>query len=350
MGDEQSIKLTNAALHENGDDVVLRGVLTADSLPLLKVADYQREILPGKSARNLEAVLASGSSVPDITLGMRGGSFKEGKDGSFVLEDRVYIIDGLQRTSAAIKIGKTNPEKAPSLGAVVYFNTTEGSERILFRHLNTLRTKLSPNVLLYNERNSNPQVKLLYDLCQDSTFALYQRVCWKQLMSRAQLMNATGLVRNTAMLHKHFGGVDTYDVLMQAQGLNRMKIPRTAVRDNVKTFWQLIDVNWKVRDITYKEFAPHIKSTFLWALAALLNGHEDFWDDSVLKIPPIHRKKLATFPLSDPSVARLCGAGGNASTILLPMLVDHINSGKKLNRLKPFNALPTRRGDGNDSN
>ena len=43
MSNEQVISLTNAALYENDGEIVLRGVLTAESLPLLKVADYQRE-------------------------------------------------------------------------------------------------------------------------------------------------------------------------------------------------------------------------------------------------------------------------------------------------------------------
>jgi hypothetical protein len=340
-----SVELTNAALYEDDGEIVLRGVLTPESLPLLKVADYQREILPGARAKNLEEVLSSGSSLPDITLGMRGGQFTERKGGAFSLEDRVFIIDGLQRTNAAIKVaGRNKDQRPPRLGAVVYFNTTESSERVLFRQLNTLRTKLSANVLLYNERHLNPQVKLLYDLCQDSSFTLYQRVSWKQLMGRSHLINATGLVRNAAALHGHFGGGDmaTYDIIKIANNLTRLKIPRTAIRDNVKTFWQVVDTNWKVRDITFKEYAPHIRQTFLLALTALFNRHEDFWEDSVLKVPLSQRNKLATFPLQDPGVSRLCSAGGSAANILLPMLVDHMNSGKKLYRLREFNAIPVR--------
>jgi hypothetical protein len=336
------IKLTNAALDDNDGEVVLRGVLTPESLASLKVADYQREILPGRGARNLEAVLASGSTVPDITLGMRGGAFSESKGGVYTLEDRVFIIDGLQRTNAAIRVAKRNPDQVVRLGAVVYFNTNEASERVRFRHLNTLRTKLSANVLLYNERHVNPQIKLLHDLCQDSTFVLYNRVSWKQLMSRAHLINATSLVRHAAHLHQHFGVSDTYDVVKLADNLAKLKIPRMAVRDNVKAFWQLVDTNWKVRDITYKEHAPHIRGTFLLTLTALLNRHEDFWEDSVLKVPLAHRRKMATFPLNDPGVSRLCSAGGSSANILYPMLVDHINSGKKLYRLRQFNAIQVR--------
>src|ERR1700677_3610952 len=99
VGTSQVISLTSAALDEHAGEIVLRGVLAPESLPLLKVADYQREILPGMRARNLESVLESGSSVPDITLGMRGGQFTEQKKGTFSLEDRVFIIDGLQRTN-----------------------------------------------------------------------------------------------------------------------------------------------------------------------------------------------------------------------------------------------------------
>lgn len=353
MSNEQVISLTNAALYENNGEIVLRGVLTVDSLPLLKVADYQREILPGKRAVNLESVLASGSSVPDITLGMRGGAFTDFEGGTFTLDDKVFIIDGLQRTNAAIRVAKKG-EVLPRLGAVVHFNTTEASERILFRQLNTLRTKLSANVLLYNERHSNPQVKLLYELCNDSTFALYQRVNWKQLMTRSQLIHASTLVRIAAVLHTHFGGdANQFDVLKSASGLARLKLPRQTVRDNTKTFWGMIDAIWKVREITYKERAPHIRQSFLMALARLFNAHSDFWEDSVLKIPQIHRKKLATFPLNDPGIATLCASGGNSASILLPMLVDHLNANKKHNYLKPFNRgnarLPIKQETGGEA-
>lgn len=344
MSQLQPIKLINAALDDNDGEITLRGILSPESLASLKVADYQREILPGAKAKELALAMQAGDQIPDITLGMRGGNYTEHRDRSYHLDDRVFIIDGLQRTTAALNVLAQGG--VPRLGATVYFNTTEQTERVKFRQLNTLRNALSPNVLLYNERHSNQQIKLLYDLCQDSTFALYQRVSWKQLMKRTDLINAVSHVRVAGGLHRHFGMTDghAYKILTMADNLQKLKIPRESVRNNVKEFWELLDKCWRIRDITYKEYSPHIRGAFLTALAALLTRHQDFWEDSVLKVSTPQRKKLAQFKLRDPNVAQLCGAGNTGASMLYTMLIEHINSGKKLYRLREFNELKLKPG------
>jgi hypothetical protein len=99
-----SVKVINAALDEvniqgDGNQIVLRGVLDNDSLDLLQVSEYQREILPQSKIMDLIDAMKTGR-VPDVELGMRGGDYRE-KDGVFYLQDSVHIIDGLQRISAA---------------------------------------------------------------------------------------------------------------------------------------------------------------------------------------------------------------------------------------------------------
>ena len=72
-----SVKVINAALDEVkidqvGSQIVLRGVLDNDSLDLLQVSEYQREILPQSKIMDLIGAMKTGR-VPDIELGMRGG-------------------------------------------------------------------------------------------------------------------------------------------------------------------------------------------------------------------------------------------------------------------------------------
>ena len=73
----ESIKIINAALDEWNGDILLRGVVDPSSLAHLKVDDYQREILPQSRIKELARAIKSGK-VPDIELGMRGGSFLDG--------------------------------------------------------------------------------------------------------------------------------------------------------------------------------------------------------------------------------------------------------------------------------
>lgn len=330
--------MVNAALDDQDGEIVLRGVIDPDSLELLQVAEYQREVLPASTIKQLADAIRSRAGVPDIQLGMRGGQFTE-RNGSFYLEDPVYIVDGLQRRTAAMSLLKGG--HAPRIGAVVYFNTTEESERLLFRSLNVSRVRLSPNVLLNNERNDSVTLEMLSQLCKEADFALRGRVCWQQCMARNHLFTASGLLRVTAQLHAQFGVIDG---TRQSVGLAgqvdqiTMKLKRSVVRQNVKTFFNTVDELWNIREVVYKERAPYLRMGFLTTLARVLSNHRDFWNDSELFVSAPLKRKLALFPLNDPQVATLCGAGGSSAKILYVMLVDHINSGKRTRRLVSFDT------------
>src|ERR1039458_5813962 len=200
--EQVSVKMIHAALDEEGGEIILRGVVDPASLIHLKVDEYQREILPLSKINVLANAITNGS-VPDIDLGMRGGSFLE-RDGAFYLQDPVYIVDGLQRTTAAMEVMKKNV--VPHLGATVHFNTTEVWERNRFRVLNVSRVKLSPSILLRNLKVDNEAIEMLYHLCLDSKFVLHNRVCWQQRMQRDHLVQATQLVKAAGFLHSRFGG------------------------------------------------------------------------------------------------------------------------------------------------
>lgn len=330
------IRITHAALDDLDGDIILRGRIDPESLIHLKVADYQREVMPETKLKDLAKAIRTGqSAVPDIQLGMRGGAYQEkrGQD-TFELLNDVYIIDGLQRTSAGLYLLKRDIQ--PRLGAVVYFNTQEEQERLMFRELNTQRTRLSANVLLYNERHSSPWLNLLYQLCSDSSFTLYKRVSWQQRMKRGELISATLFVKQAARLHENFNRAKMPDgqALRVISYFNLDKIPRNHFRQNVRTFWETLEDAFHLSQVAHGQLAPFIRSSFLRALTQIYVDHQDFWNDTQLVITPDLRRKLASFPITDPSVANLCSSGGSAVHVLYPMIVNHINSGKRTKRLK----------------
>jgi hypothetical protein len=331
------IRITHGALDDLDGDIILRGRIDPESLIHLKIADYQREVMPETKLKDLAKAIRSGqSAVPDIQLGMRGGAYQEkrGQD-TFELLNDVYIIDGLQRTSAGLYLLKRDIQ--PRLGAVVYFNTREEQERQMFRELNTQRTKLSANVLLYNERHTSPWVNLLYQLCLDSSFTLYKRISWQQRMKRGELISATLFVKLAARLHNNFNRTKAPDgqILRAVSQFSLDKIPRAHFRQNVRLFWQTLDDAFRASQVQHNQLAPFLRSSFLRALTQMYTDHQDFWNDTQLVISPDFRRKLASFPITDPSIAQLCSAGGSAMHVLYPMIVNHINSGKRSKRLKP---------------
>ena len=299
------IKMVKAALSDDqAGDVILRGQIDPASLEFLHVADYQRERLAGRYIRALSEAIASKAGVPDIQLGMRGGSFVENR-GTFLLNDEVYIIDGLQRCTAALELVKKG--QAPRLGATVYFNTDEQQERIRFRNLNVSRVRLSANVLVHNERHDNALVEMAFQLCQDSTFVLYNRVCWQQAMKRSHLITAVTLIKAGVALHNHFIPEfrgDFGHTSIQVVRLNKVmtKLGRAAVRNNMKVFWQAMDDMFGVRNITYTEHASYMRSSFLVTLALVFTRHQNFWEDSRLVVPPELKRKISTFPINSPTV------------------------------------------------
>lgn len=332
------VRMFNAGLDEDDTEIILRGVLVPEALTNLRVDTYQREILPIAKLLELTEAFQSGS-VPDIDLGMRGGNYSE-RDGIYILRDPVYIIDGLQRRTAALEAMKSNVR--PRLGATVHFNTTMEWERRRFRILNVAQTKLSPNVLLRNMYlEGSPSLEMLHGLTLDSSFPLCRRVNWDQRQHKEHLISALTMLKSVAQLHSHlqaglrdtghFQLVGHMDKLLKRMG-------HTLMRSNCLLFWQLIDELWGVRNIEIKQFAAQIKQTFLGAFSALLSNHTDFWADARLMMGRELRSKLNKFPIRDPHVISLCGAGGiqgGARKMLYQMLVEHVNSGKRTRRLTP---------------
>jgi hypothetical protein len=330
----QSIKVVSYALDElpNGE-IVLRGVIDPDSLAQLCVAKYQREILSPKKVDQLVDAMSSGS-VPDIVLGMRGEQFFE-RNGALYLQDAVFIIDGLQRRTAAMKLMQLDPGSRPHLGATIHFNTTEVIEREMFEKLNLGQTKLSSNVHLRNLAEKNPAIAALLKVTDDKGFALSGAISWDQNMTRGKLMTATTFTKTAAMLHSHAGPGRSSQVLDVANGLSKImeNVGRPAFVDNVKAFYAVLDQCFGVRRVTFVQGATFLKANFLTQLARVLSDHTNFWQGDRLVVEASLVKKIAAFPVDDPEIMRLAAGSGTTGDILYWQLVKHINSGKRTRRL-----------------
>lgn len=331
---KSNIKVVKAALDDgpNGS-IILRGVIEPESLHLLRVASYQREILPGAKISQLAKAFEQGS-VPDIELGMRGDTACEGEDG-WILKDPVFIIDGLQRVSAAKFF--MEKEGIPHLGVVIHFDTTEKSERERFRILNVDRTKLSVNVLLRNMEEESPVMRMYLQLSQSRSFVLGRRICWQQRMKREELITGNTFVKAAGRLHSHLGATrsNKYSDLIRGSDKVMERIGKNVMRDNIKSFFEVIDEAWGIKSVVYKEGAIYLRQSFLETLARVMSQHTNFWRDDRLVVEKSLVRKLAQFAIDDPHVVNLASSGGKSRDMLYMMMVEHINHGKRTKRLQP---------------
>lgn len=353
-----TVRLVNAALDDAKDSpagVVVRGSLVIETLHNLQKDDYQREAQPLSSQGRILDALEKGDRLPDVDLGMRGENFTRQQDGSFILKDPTYIIDGLQRISTIQHFVQTHPEAAVHIGATVHLNTSKEWERERFFKLNNYRSKLSPNVLLRNMRETNSGVLMLYGLSMsERAFPLHERVSWRQKMTRGELITALTFAKVVLYLHGHKVSPHRSSLDQVADGLSKLVevVGMQAVRENVKTFFDLVDSCWGIKRVQYKEGAIYMRGQFLYVLALLLSDHKDFWQDRAEKklfVDANLRRKIAQFAVHDPEVTRLAGSSGSARQILYLLLRDHINSGKRTKRLTPRNpAISTGFADEED--
>ncbi|MCE9637709.1 MAG: hypothetical protein K8T90_18575 [Planctomycetes bacterium] len=326
------LRMTSAALAEEGDDVVLRGVIDPETLGALRADSYQREV----ESRSYIEGIAEGfrtNSVADIDLGMRGGDYDE-RAGTFTLKDPVYIVDGFQRVNAArLALDKG---MRPVLGAALRFNTSFAWEKERFHVLNAKRKRIAPSIHLRNLRSDFPVVEMLFDLSvRDEGFPLHERVCWQQNMRRGHLLTALTLLRCVGELQAHFGAGRSVamEQLVAAMQGTMEKVGKAAYRGNVLVFFGLMEECWAVSRVAYKDQAPVLRGGFLAALTKVLDAHEEFWNEKQLVVDPAVRRKLKAFPVTDPHVAALASGGAASTAILFQMLVSHLNAGRRTKKL-----------------
>jgi hypothetical protein len=324
--------MTSAALAEDGEDIVLRGVIDPDTIDALKVDSYQREI---ESRAYIEQIAGGfrSNSVADIDLGMRGGNYDE-RDGTFTLKDPVFIVDGFQRVTAARLA--LSQGKRPMLGAALRFNTSFAWEKERFHVLNAKRKRIAPSIHLRNLRTDFAVVEMLYDLCRrDEGFPLHDRVCWQQNMRRDHLLTALTFMKCVGALHAHFGAGRTFisDELVRAMQSTMEKVGKATYRNNVLVFFGVLEDCWAISRIAYKDQATVLRGAFLAALARVFDEHDEFWSDKCLVVAATLRRKLKAFPVTDPNVVALASGGGTSTTLLGQMLLAHLNAGKRTQKI-----------------
>jgi hypothetical protein len=340
MGQNSHIHIISGALDEWRDGkIILRGVVSPKSLQFLQVDEYQREILPESKIKDLMQVMIDGNSLPDIELGTRGQDFQSMPDGTIVLKDSTYIIDGLQRCTAGRAVHDRGLA-VPHIGCVVHFKTTEAWERERFKALNLYRTKLSANKLLHNMRDMSPSVDALHHFSEvERTSPLFGRVSWQQRMQGSQLITAMQLLKTAGYINARFGPGRSVRIEELASALDKTlsNIGRPVFEGNVRRFFNAIDETWSIRRTTFKSGAIFLHSNFMRALAYVFVQHQEFWDDRCLVVPKTMIKKLGAFPIRDPNVIQLAGSAGLAWQMLAQLMIDHLNSGRRIeNRLKRF--------------
>jgi hypothetical protein len=330
--------MTNAGLDELGSAIILRGVLDANSLRLLQSAPYQREANPVSSLKSIIGAIQNGDRLPDIEIGMRGQRFDD-VDGMFALHDDLFIIDGLQRVTAALHVHEMNPEIPINLGATVHFDTSMEWERERFRVLNTLRSRVSPNVLMKNLGDTNEGIKLLVILSNNSSFIMKGRVSWRQSMANGELITALLFAKVALRLHEHKidgGRVTGIDPIAIHMNSLVKKLGPQVVSDNMKTFFDFVDQVWGIKRVAYRDGASYMRGNFLLCMAQLFSSHTDFWrkpEEKRLEVGRNMISKMKSFPISDPTVASLASGSTKSLELLYLMMSKHVNSGRRTGRL-----------------
>lgn len=325
--------------------VVLRGVIDHNTLHGIRADDYQREVLVGHAQIELMRALEE-STVPDIELGMRGEEFdcqtikdETGTHDVMTLKNPVYVIDGLQRISAAIKLMSQKTTTTPTIGATVFFNTTSEWERERFRIVNQERARVSPNILLRNATVNNDALDFLYKLTHKNDFILGEKVQWTQRMNRGHLLTGLNFLRIVGRLHyglTQSGRWSTVeDITNPNGGIRKMveKVGKGRVEANIREFFGIVDQAFGIRDIAFTTECPYMRSGFLGTLAKMFASYEVFWREKKLLVDSATRRKIAQFPIRDGSIAQLCNGNNSAQSLLLLQLVRHINNGRRTNRL-----------------
>lgn len=356
---------TLATVTVDGEErLVIQGILDTDTLVHIKAADYQREVISGPKQRSLMKAAVNGI-LPVVELGVRGDKH-EVRDVDGIryndFTDPVYVIDGLQRISAAIKALEQNPSAKIMLGATIHVDTTEKWEKARFTTLNMDRARVSANVLIRNCADINPAVKILHSISGSSSFVLCNRVQWTQRMGRSEILTALNLCRVAGALHCvaapgcHMNGVA--HVQNPDTGLNRAvtALGGQKFTSNIKHFYDIVDQAFNLRDVVFNDISSQIKGTFQISLALIFASNAVFWKDGRLFIDSDTVKKLRTFPLNDPNISRLAGGNTQAGYLLRNLIVGHINRGRRINRIRvpeadmqAPEADPTQTGDSEEN-
>jgi hypothetical protein len=229
---------------------------------------------------------------------------------------------------------EAHPELADKMeiSAEVRFGTDKDTETELFNKLNgSGRIPVAPNVILRNLREKHPGVLTLYGLTtNEKNFALYRRVCWNQRMIHGDIITATVLARVSHALHTVSQGSTSRPEQLSGFLDNDVKNYKMSVfRQNVVEFFEVVDACYGVRSIEINEKITHMRANFLVSLAGVFHRYADFWKVNNLKIDTATKRRLATFPINDPTISRTVSSGTTAVPLIQKYIVKHLNKGKR---------------------
>lgn len=332
------IRIVNGSLDDDPDSphsIVLSGRIDQNTLRFLNVdKEYQRTL---DDRADIFDALKSGVVVPNLVIGVRGTDYERDGD-DYIIRSPCYIVDGWQRVGTALRLLELIPNHVVRMFGSFHFGTDQLWEGQHFTALNKNIKRVSPNLHMRNMRDGNDAILTLYGLSFNTRdFPLYKRICWAQNMARGDLVTATVAATCILMLHSHHVAMGARRVDDIASGLmtaaSAVSLP--TFRQNITTFFSIIDECWNFRAIEFRSRAPYIKGSFLNVLARVFSNHPVFWIDGGRKlfVDADDRRKLGKFRVNDPHIANLCGSQGAANKLLYEMLVRHFDSGRRTQRL-----------------
>lgn len=283
-----TVRILNVGLEEDPDthEIIARGVIDQDTLKFVRMDWYQRE--QGFSASHINEIMSGfflhNGRVSDVTLGMRGQRVQQLKGSTaMTLLDKVYCIDGGQRLYAAAAAMKLRPSIKLAIGCKVHFGTTEEIENDMFCRLGTTQVRISPSVLIRNQKKKVQAIEVLVNLNNEDTFALKERIGWDQTKTRGNLMTGFALTKTVGTLHGHHGAaLRASRVNDLVAGLDQLyaKIGEDSLRNNIIKFFDAIDKCWNIRNLSggRDESRPQLAAEFLLSIASVLSRYPDFWE------------------------------------------------------------------------
>lgn len=332
------LKVTNTnglTLDEDGKSG-LSGDIDPETLEQILRPGYQREILQQAYINGLIAAYRSGSNLPPaVDVAVRGSAFElVGGSGAYTIIGDIYIVDGLQRITAAKQLLQAGC--APRVKADIHLGTDVAWERKRFLALNLKKTRVASNVILRDYADEHSGLECIRQLCSDPGFALCNRVSWGTYMGNENLVNALVLVKTALRLHAKFGAAHQSELEAVAQTVGKLmdEVGGDTMLNNVVTFFDVLDDAFGVRSVTNRATAIWLKSGFLYALADVISDYPAFWIGKQVRVDKGLRKKIGMFGITDPTVrAMAISAGSSAVRELSRYLVKHINCGKRSQRL-----------------
>jgi hypothetical protein len=279
-----TVRILHAGIEHDAEfGTIIRGVIDPETFKYIHFAWYQRE--RGFSKKHIDEIVSAlfmGSTIEDLTLGMRGARV-QAKGNTYTLVDKVFCINGGQRLYAADWALKERPDTKIHLGAKILLNTNERSENELFCKAGTTQVRISASVLLRNRKKDSPVVELLIAMNDHEDFALKARIAWDQQKNAHELMTGFTFARIIGALHAHKGAAlknsKVYELLHGLDDLYAL-IGHENLQRNIIRFFDTIDSCWSIRQLSdsRRDQGPHMRQMFLLTIARLFSRYPDFWD------------------------------------------------------------------------